>query len=164
MTPNLIRLAAAAFALSGLTPALAQAPPAAPAAAPAPPTPASPAQAVMRQMNGAGRVIRTELAKDAPDTAAIKAAADRLNAAAGKLPGVFDKPVDPASGIKSAAKPEVWSDAKGFADKALALQGETAKLAQLADGADVAALKAQAGAVNGACGACHQAYRVAQQK
>jgi cytochrome c556 len=118
----------------------------------------------MRQMNGAGRVIRTELAKDTPDTAAIKEAASRLNTAAGKLPKVFDKPVDPASGIKSAAKPEVWSDAKGFSDKALALQGETAKLLLLADGSDVAALKAQVTAVNGACGACHQTYRVAPQK
>ena len=166
MTRHLLLLAAAAsLALSGLVPnALAQpAPPAAAPAAPSPP-PASPAQAVMRQINGAGRVIRTELAKDMPDMAAVKEAAVRLNTAAGKLPQVFDKPVDPASGIKSAAKPEVWSDAKGFAAAAAALQAQTAKVLQLADGGDAAGMKAQMRALNGACGTCHQTYRVAQQK
>jgi cytochrome c556 len=151
----LLAAAAASFALGGLvTQALAQ---------PAPP-PASPAQTVMRQLNGAGRDIRTELAKETPDTTAIKAAVTRLNTAAGKLPDVFDKPVDPASGVKSAAKPEVWSDAKGFAEAAAGLQAQTARFLQLADGGDVEAMKAQVAAVNGACGTCHHAYRVAQQK
>lgn len=155
MTRHLLLLAAASLALSGLvTEALAQ----------PPPPPASPAQVVMRQLNGAGRDIRTELAKETPDAAAIKAAVTRLNTAAGKLPDVFDKPVDPASGVTSAAKPEVWSDAKGFADAADGLRAQTAGFLQLADGGDVAAMKAQVAAVNGACGTCHRAYRVAQQK
>jgi cytochrome c556 len=148
---------AAGAALIGAV-AQAQPPPAAPAAAPAP---LAPVQASMRQMGGAQRALGQELGKEAPDATVIKAAAARLDTLAGQLPSWFTAPV---SGLPSAAKPEVWSDAKGFAAAEAALKVQTAKLAQLSDGGDVAALKAQAGALGGACKACHDAYRAPEKK
>jgi cytochrome c556 len=140
----------------GLAAAAAQSlaqPPAAP--------PVSAVTASMRQMGGAQRALGTELAKETPDPVAIKAAAARLDTLAGQLPGWFAAPV---TGAPTRSKPEVWSDAKGFAAAAQALKAQTAKLASLSDAGDVAALKAQAPAVGGACKACHDVYRAPEQK
>ena len=61
---------------------------------------------------------------------------------------------------KSAARPEVWTDKPKF-DKALeTMQGEVAKLAQVAKGGDQGAIKTQFGAVGKSCGACHDDFRV----
>ena len=155
---------AAGLALAGAV-AQAQPPAAAPAATPpapaAAPPPLAPVQASMRQMGGAQRALGQELGKEAPDAAAMKAAAMRLDTLAGQLPTWFAAPV---SGFPTAGKPEIWSDAKGFAAAAAALKVQTAKLAQLSDGGDVAALKAQAGAMGGACKACHDVYRATEKK
>ena len=135
-------------------------PPAAalPAAAPAP---LAPVQSSMRQMGGAQRALNTELGKEAPDAAALKAAAARLDSLSGQLPTWFAAPV---TGFPTAGKPEIWSDATGFAAAAQGLKGQTTKLAGLADGGDIAGLKAQAGALGGACKACHDVYRAPEKK
>jgi cytochrome c556 len=133
-------------------------------AAQPPAAPAAPPSAVtvsMRQMGGAQRALGGELAKETPDPAAIKAAAQRLDTLAGQLPGWFAAPV---TGAPTRGKPEIWSDAKGFAAAAEALKTQTAKLASLADGGDIAALKAQAQAIGPACKACHDIYRAPEQK
>ena len=128
------------------------------------PPAAAPVSAVtvsMRQMGGAQRALGTELAKETPDPAAIKAAAARLDTLAGQLPGWFAAPV---TGAPTRSKPEVWSDAKGFAAAAQALKAQTARLASLSDAGDVAALRAQAPSVGAACKACHDVYRAPEQK
>lgn len=57
------------------------------------------------------------------------------------------------------AKPEVWSDKAKF-DKAMEnMQGEVAKLAQVAKGGDQGAIKTQFGATGKACAACHDDFR-----
>jgi cytochrome c556 len=139
----------------------AQPPAAAPAAAPATPAPVSPVTASMRQMGGAQRALGAELGKETPDPVAIKAAVTRLDTLAGQLPSWFAAPV---TGFPSRSKPEVWSDAKGFAVAAQALKAQTTKLAGLADGGDIAGLKAQAAAINPACKACHDVYRAPETK
>ena len=145
----------------GLALATAAAPSFAQPPAAAAPAPVSAVTASMRQMGGAQRALGTELAKEAPDPAAIKAAVARLDTLAGQLPGWFAAPV---TGFPSRSKPEVWSDAKGFAAAAQALKAQTGKLASLTDGGDVAALKAQAQALGPACKACHDVYRAPEQK
>ena len=133
----------------------------APAAAPASAAPLAPVQASMRQMGGAQRAFGGELGKETLDPGALKAAATRLDTLAGQLPSWFAAPV---SGAPTAGKAEIWSDAKGFQAAADALHVQTTKLAGLADGGDVAALKAQAAAVGGACKSCHDAYRAPEKK
>ena len=60
------------------------------------------------------------------------------------------------------ARAEVWTD-KGKFDKAMEnMQGETAKLAQVAKGGDQGAIKAQFGAVGKSCANCHDDFRVKQ--
>jgi cytochrome c556 len=116
----------------------------------------------MRQMGGAVRTLMTEFNKDAPDAATVKTAAAKLDTLANQLPGWF---ATPTTGAPTAAKPEIWTDAAGFAAAAKALQAQTGKLAQLADGPDFAAAKAQAMTIpGGPCKACHDSYRATEKK
>jgi cytochrome c556 len=142
---------------------------AAPAADPTPPVmPATPAgqallarQAHFREQSAGFKAINDELKKEAPDKAVILANATRIKGTAAALPTWFPKGSGPETGLKTAAKAEVWTDAEGFATAATQLQTETVKLEQLAMAGDLDAIKAQDRAVGAACGACHSKYRSA---
>ena len=104
-----------------------------------------------------------ELRKDAPDKAAVTAAAATLAGLAKQAPSWFPKGSGPEAGVKTAAKAEIWTDAAGFAAAATKLADETAKLQQVAAGGDIEAMRAQAKAVGGACNTCHDKYRAAPE-
>ena len=57
------------------------------------------------------------------------------------------------------AKPEIWLDMDDFKVKLEKMQGEAAKLAEIAKGGDFAAIKTQFGETGKACKACHDKYR-----
>jgi cytochrome c556 len=57
------------------------------------------------------------------------------------------------------AKPEIWLDMDDFKAKLEKMQGEAAKLAEVAKGGDFEAVKAQFGETGKACKACHDKYR-----
>ena len=66
------------------------------------------------------------------------------------------------SGVKSATKPEAYSDAAKFKAAADTLEAETAKLGAAARAKNEAGVKAAFGGVAKACGSCHDAFRVKQ--
>ncbi|THD54274.1 cytochrome c [Phenylobacterium sp.] len=130
--------------------------------------PASPAgqallarQAHFREQAAGFKAINDELKKDAPDKAVIAANATKIKGTAADLPTWFPKGSGPETGLKTAAKAEIWTDAEGFDKAAAQLQAETVKLEQLAMVGDLDAIKTQARAVGAACGACHAKYRAA---
>ena len=139
------------------------------AADPNPPaTPTTPAgqalmarQAHFREQAAGFKAINDELKKDAPDKAVILANATKIKGAAAALPTWFPKGSGPETGLKTAARAEIWTDAEGFDTAATQLQAETVKLEQLAMAGDLDAIKAQSRAVGAACGACHSKYRAA---
>jgi len=57
------------------------------------------------------------------------------------------------------AKPEIWSDKAKFAAASEKMQGEMTKLATVAKGGNIDAIKAQVGAAGGTCKACHDDFR-----
>ncbi|HVY04376.1 MAG TPA: cytochrome c [Burkholderiales bacterium] len=57
------------------------------------------------------------------------------------------------------AKPEIWLDMDDFKAKMEKMQAETARLAEVAKGGDLGAIKAQFGETGKACKACHDKYR-----
>lgn len=63
---------------------------------------------------------------------------------------------------KTRTRPEVWTDKAKFDQGMESMQGEIAKLAQVARGGDQAAIRTQFGAVGKTCAACHDNYRVKQ--
>lgn len=57
------------------------------------------------------------------------------------------------------ARPEVWSDKVKFTAAADKMQAEMTKLAVVAKGGNLDAIKAQVGATGGSCKACHDDFR-----
>jgi cytochrome c556 len=57
------------------------------------------------------------------------------------------------------AKPEIWENLDDFKTKLEKMQGETAKLGEVAKAGDFDALKAQIGETGKACKECHDKYR-----
>jgi cytochrome c556 len=67
---------------------------------------------------------------------------------------------DPSTkGVKSNAKPEVFTDGAGVKEAISRLENETHKLYEVSQQGDEAAVKAQIGAVGKACGGCHDKFR-----
>lgn len=66
----------------------------------------------------------------------------------------------PQAGVQTDSKAEIWSQKDKFAAAVKAFEDESVKLVDIAKKGDVAALKAQLGAVGGTCGDCHDAFRV----
>lgn len=120
-------------------------------------------QTHFKEQNAAFKAINDELRKDAPDKAVITADATKMKAMAADLPSWFPKGSGPETGLKTAAKAEIWTDAEGFAAAAAKLQEETAKLEQVAMAGDMDAIKAQVRATGGACKNCHDKFRAPDQ-
>lgn len=118
-------------------------------------------QAGYKQMGAAFKAINDELKAGSPNAGAIAANAKKMSDLAGQVPGWFPKGSGPEAGVKTKAKPEIWSDAAGFAAAARALQPETVKLQKLAAAGDLDGVRAQVRAVGGACKQCHDKYRKA---
>lgn len=57
------------------------------------------------------------------------------------------------------AKPEIWSDAAKFKTAQDNMQAEMTKLASIAKGGNIDAIKAAVGATGGTCKACHDNFR-----
>lgn len=134
---------------------------------PAPTTPGGKAlvarQAHFKEQGAAFKAIADELKKDTPDKAVIAANATKIKGTAAALPSWFPKGSGPETGLKTAAKPDVWTDAADFEAAAMKLQAETTKLADIAAGGDLDAIKAQFRATGGACKNCHDKFRVPEQ-
>ncbi len=60
---------------------------------------------------------------------------------------------------ETSAKPEIWTDAAKFKSAAEKMEQEMSKLAQVAKGGDLNAIKAQFGATGKACKSCHDDFR-----
>lgn len=117
-------------------------------------------QAGFKQLGGAFKTINDQLKSDKPDMAAIRTASGRAVQLGQAMNGWFPAGSGAQTGVKTGAKPEVWSDAQGFATARAAFQAETVKLQRVAAGTDIAALKAQVQATGKTCGGCHAKFRV----
>jgi cytochrome c556 len=116
-------------------------------------------QAHMKELAKTFGGIGAELRKEAPDKAAIAASAASAKSLAQALPTWFPKGSGPEAGVKTAAKAEIWGDAAGFDAAATKLQTEVGKLADVAGGGELEAIRGQFRATGASCNACHDKYR-----
>lgn len=95
------------------------------------------------------------------DQAAVDAAAKSIKDATAdsQAKGAWDASTQSGGTVKTGAKPEIWSDAAGFADAWKALDTAVAGLASVKD---EAGLKAAFPALGSACKGCHEKYRAAE--
>jgi cytochrome c556 len=93
----------------------------------------------------------------APNAAALAAMGEMLRA---NLQQLFPEGTDKAAGLETAALPAIWEKWGDFEQVAMRFQEETAKLAEVAEGGDMAAIGQQLGVVGKeGCGACHETFR-----
>jgi cytochrome c556 len=75
------------------------------------------------------------------------------------VPGAFPAGSGAEAGVRTTAKPEVWSDRAGFEAKAADYAAAADRLAELAAGDDAAAFAAQLVVVRASCQSCHDGYK-----
>ena len=93
----------------------------------------------------------------APNAAALAEMGEMLSA---NLQQLFPEGTDKAAGLETAALPTIWEKWGDFEQVAMRFQEETAKLAEVAQGGDMAAIGQQLGVVGQqGCGACHETFR-----
>ena len=92
-----------------------------------------------------------------PFDAASAASNAAIAEAMSKLP--YAGFIDGTDKGETKAKPEIWTDRAKFDAAAKKMQDEMSKLALVAKGGNIDAIKAQAGATGGACKACHDDFR-----
>jgi cytochrome c556 len=93
----------------------------------------------------------------APNAAALAEMGEMLSA---NLQQLFPEGTDKAAGLETAALPAIWEKWGDFEQVAMRFQEETAKLAEVAEAGDMAAIGQQLGVVGKeGCGACHESFR-----
>ncbi len=75
------------------------------------------------------------------------------------LSGLFPKGTGRDNYPETRALPELWNDLAKFEASAKDLQVQSAKLAEVAEGGDIAAIGAQLQNLGKACGSCHKPFR-----
>lgn len=127
------------------------------------PDPASVIAARRAQLKQLGEVFKRlndELRKDTPSQKIILANARTMNDIGQQLPTWFPAGTGPGGTARTRARPEIWSDATGFAAAAKTFQLEAAGLSATRGRLDVALLRTQARSAGTACKSCHDRYRL----
>lgn len=131
------------------------------AAAP-PPTPQAiiqARQAGFKKMGGAMKALGEQVKADAPARPVMLAAAQTIAAAAREQGRMFPPGTGASAGVKTDALPAIWSDKANFDAQMARLVVESGKLATVAAGGDLDAIRLQAKATGAVCGGCHRQFR-----
>lgn len=119
-----------------------------------------PRQDKLRDMGGALKAINDEIKKGRIDwDNTVIPNAQTIKDRSAYLLNWFPKGSGPETGKKTYALPAIWQKNDDFVKLGKAVQGEAAKLNQVALSKDGNALKAQMEALGKACKACHDSYR-----
>ncbi len=121
-----------------------------------------------KAMKGLGKhmeAINAFVEKGEGDAAMVAERAKEVAATSEKIPELFPEGTSLADnhGIKTAAKPEIWSDRAGFEEAAEDMGEEAEELTETAEGGDkqaIAAAFAELGKEG--CGGCHSKFRQKQ--
>jgi cytochrome c556 len=116
-------------------------------------------QANLRDLGAAFKAITDELKKPAPVLPVIRQYAAQVDALAQQQRFWYPRGSGPEAEIETAAKPEIWTRTKEFADAQLAFVTEAARLREISRAEDVDAIKSQYRAVGKTCKGCHEVFR-----
>jgi cytochrome c556 len=122
-------------------------------------------QKAMKDNAGHMKAINAFVEKGEGDAAIVAEHATAIAEISKKIPELFPEGTSLADGhgVKTAAKPEIWTDRAGFEKAAAYLGEEATHLAEAAQGGDkqmIAAAFAELG--KDGCGGCHSKFRQKQ--
>ena len=105
-----------------------------------------------------------ELKKPDPSVPALQGYAKAIDDLAPQVPTWFPKGTGIGEGVKTAAKPEIWSKPQDFAKAANGLKVEAAAFYALSQKGDVAGMKAELPKLGGACKSCHDQFKAKDEQ
>lgn len=117
-------------------------------------------QAGMKQIGGGFKAILDQMQSGAPDGTAVRLNALKIAGLAPRIPGWFPAGTGPDKGVKTAARPDIWTHSADFNAKAAALASAANALAAAGGSGDRAVIGPLVKQLGGACKACHTAYKV----
>lgn len=112
-----------------------------------------------RAMGAAFKSVNDELRSGSPQMPVLQAAAARIQATSKAQYGWFPQGSGPAPGVKTAAKPEIWSQAAQFKTAQDNLVTQAAAFSKAVAGGNTDAITAQAKQLGASCSGCHRAFR-----
>jgi cytochrome c556 len=116
-------------------------------------------QEKFKDLGKQAKALVDQLKAGALDKAAASDEAKKIAEYAHDLPSWFPKGTGPDSGVKTLAKPEIWTKPDDFKAAAEKFQTEADKLVEVAATGDIAAVGGQFQATGKACGGCHKPFR-----
>ncbi|MCJ8159078.1 cytochrome c [Sphingomonas sp. LaA6.9] len=113
-----------------------------------------------REVGAAFKNINDELRSGSPQTYVIQISARQIRDYARQHYGWFPAGSGPKPGVKTAAKPEIWTQAAAFKAAQDGFAKQANAFATVAGSGDVAKMRAQAKALGQSCTTCHRSFRV----
>jgi cytochrome c556 len=116
-------------------------------------------QAHFKQIGKAAKATYEALNSPTPDVAAIQGYARTIDQLAPQVPSWFPAGSGPESGVKTQAKPDIWTHPADFKAAAAGFAGEARKFDVVAASGDLGAIRAEYGALGKTCKTCHDQFR-----
>jgi cytochrome c556 len=117
-------------------------------------------QAHFKEIGKAAKGTLDALNSPAPSVAAIQANARQIDQLAGQLPSWFPTGSGAEAGVKTGAKPEIWTHGADFHAAASAFAQEAHKFDTVAAAGDINAIRTEFGALGKTCKTCHDQFRL----
>lgn len=116
-------------------------------------------QANYKQMAAAMKGINDQLRGGSPSLPEIRRHSALIHRHALQVLRWFPRGSGPEAGVRTRARPEIWSDHAGFRSAGARLLVAARQMDAAARGGDVSAIRAALPRLQSACGGCHEAYR-----
>jgi cytochrome c556 len=113
----------------------------------------------LRELGAAFKTVNDGLRSPTPQTILIQMSARQIRNAATAMPGWFPAGSGPQPGVKTAAKPEIWTNAAHFRQLQDNFIAQAAAFQTAANGGNVGAIRVAARNLGQTCKACHQEFR-----
>lgn len=117
-----------------------------------------------REVGAAFKNINDELRSSTPQTYVVQISARQIRDYARQHYGWFPAGSGPKPGVKTAARPEIWSQPAAFKAAQDGFARQANAFATAATSGDVAKMRAQAKALGQTCSACHRSFRIEERR
>ena len=112
-----------------------------------------------RDLGAAFKAINDGLRAPSPQPAVLRAAAQRIRNAATQQYNWYPAGSGPRPGLKTAAKPEIWTQGARFRQLQDGFAVQSAALERAVSTGNTAAIRTAARSLGGSCKACHDQFR-----
>lgn len=113
-----------------------------------------------RELGASFKTVNDGLRAPEPQTVLIQMAARQIRNASAAMRGWFPAGSGPQPGVKTAAKPEIWTRSADFRRAQDAFAAQAIAFQNAANGGNVAAIRTAARSLGASCKGCHDQFRV----